>query len=211
MDEGYGLNDDALHKLARAGTSLVVSVDCGIASVAEARTARQLQLELIVTDHHQFGPELPGGDAGSPSATGQQTIPLRDCAVPESPSNWRGHSASVRAAATRVSPPLRDFLLSALALAAIGTVADVVPLIDENRVLVKHGLVSLRERPTAGLAQLMQLTGLDEQIGTRPVKTLRFALAPRLNAAGRLGQAPLGVELLATEDPERAPLAGRVH
>ncbi len=202
MDEGYGLNDDALHKLSHAGTSLVVSVDCGIASVQEARTARQLQLELIITDHHQFGPELPEATLVHPQLPGHDYPFAGLCGAGIAfKLAWALCQRASRA--TRVSPPLRDFLLSALALAAIGTVADVVPLIDENRVLVKHGLVSLRERPTAGLAQLMQLTGLHEKSGLTS-EDIGFALAPRLNAAGRLGQAPLGVELLATEDPERA-------
>jgi single-stranded-DNA-specific exonuclease len=98
---------------------------------------------------------------------------------------------------------MREFLLAAVGLAAIGTVADVVPLIDENRILVRHGLVSLRERPVPGIAALMRVTGLDQkpEIGGEDVA---FTLAPRLNAAGRLGQAQLGVELLTTDSTDRA-------
>ena len=93
--------------------------------------------------------------------------------------------------------------MGALALAAIGTVADVVPLVDENRVLVKHGLLSLRSRPTPGVAQLMQIGGMQDK-RTLSSEDIAFGIAPRLNAAGRLGQAQLGVELLATEDLQRA-------
>ncbi|MCA9152787.1 MAG: single-stranded-DNA-specific exonuclease RecJ, partial [Planctomycetales bacterium] len=105
--------------------------------------------------------------------------------------------------AKRVTEPLREFLLSALSLAAIGAVADVVPLIDENRAIVKHGLVSLKSRPTVGLAELMRVCGIDQK-SSLASEDIAFALAPRLNAAGRLGQATLGVELLSTDDPDRA-------
>jgi single-stranded-DNA-specific exonuclease len=106
---------------------------------------------------------------------------------------------------------MREFLLSAVGLAAIGTVADVVPLVDENRILVRHGLVSLRERPVPGIAALLKITGLDRkpQLGGEDIG---FTLAPRLNAAGRLGQAQLGVELVTTQSPERAAsLAEYIH
>ena len=98
---------------------------------------------------------------------------------------------------------MRDFLVSSMGLAALGTVADVVPLLDENRILVRHGLTSLSACPQPGLAALMQVT----QLNQKPRLTsedIGFTLAPRLNAAGRLGQAQLGVELLTTESEERA-------
>ncbi len=106
---------------------------------------------------------------------------------------------------------MRGFLLTAVGLAALGTVADVVPLVDENRVLVRHGLASLKDRPVTGLAALMKITGLDK----KPYLTsedIGFTIGPRLNAAGRLGQAQLAVELLVTESPERAvALAEYIH
>ena len=106
---------------------------------------------------------------------------------------------------------MRSFLLQAVGIAAIGTVADVVPLVDENRILVRHGLQSLRQRPTPGLAALMKLTKLDQKAAL-DCEDIGFMLAPRLNAAGRLGQAQLGVELLTTESAERAAaLAEYLH
>ena len=101
--------------------------------------------------------------------------------------------------------------MRAVGLAAIGTVADVVPLVDENRILVRHGLNCLRHYPTPGLLALEQVTGLDKKPNI-DCEDVGFTIAPRLNAAGRLGQAPLAVELLMTESPERArKLAEFIH
>ena len=103
------------------------------------------------------------------------------------------------------------FLMRAVGLAAIGTVADVVPLVDENRILVRHGLNCLRHYPTPGLLALEQVTGLDKKPHIE-CEDVAFTIAPRLNAAGRLGQAPLALELLITESPERArKLAEFIH
>jgi single-stranded-DNA-specific exonuclease len=212
LEEGYGLNSEALRTLHQRGASLVVSVDCGIASVKEAEVAREIGLELIITDHHEMQAELPQAAAlvhprlpGTAYPFGQLCgagvalkVAWMLCRVCEN--NGK-----------KVSDRLRDYLMSSLALAAMGTVADMVPLVDENRALVRFGLTSLKDRPSLGLKALMQLTGLlakpsltSEDIG--------FTLGPRLNAAGRLGQAQLGVELLTTESPERATaLAEYIH
>jgi single-stranded-DNA-specific exonuclease len=113
--------------------------------------------------------------------------------------------------AKRVSDAMRTFLMRAVGLAAIGTVADVVPLVDENRILVRHGLNCLRHYPTPGLLALEQVTGLDKQ-PLVDCEDVAFTIAPRLNAAGRLGQAQLAVELLVTDLPERArKLAEFIH
>ena len=113
--------------------------------------------------------------------------------------------------AKRVNPRMRDFLVSAVGLAAMGTIADVVPLIDENRVLVRHGLVSLKDKPGLGIEALMRITELD----TKPAidsEDIGFVIGPRLNAAGRLGQAQLAIELLITDRPDRAEeLARYIH
>ncbi len=203
MEEGYGLNHDALRKLAERGTSMVISVDCGITSCAEADTARELGLELIVTDHHQLADRLPAAAAivhpGLPGG-GYPFAGLCGAGVAFKLAWAICQRASQ---AKRVSPAMRDFLLSALGLAALGTVADVVPLVDENRILVRHGLLSLRERPLPGLAALMKITGLDKKAALTS-EDIAFTLAPRLNATGRLGQAQLGVELLTTQSAERA-------
>lgn len=202
MDEGYGLNSDALRRLRREGTELVVSVDCGVGSIAEASVAQEIGLELIITDHHTVGEVLPEATIVHPRLPGHNYPFGSLCGVGIAFKLAWG--LCQRASdAKKVSPRLRSFLLQALSLAAIGTVADVVPLQDENRIIVKHGLVSLKSTPTPGLAHLMRLTGTDRK-SELTSEDIGFAIAPRLNAAGRLGQAQLGVELLATEDVERA-------
>jgi single-stranded-DNA-specific exonuclease len=216
MDEGYGLNDEALRSLAGRGAELIITVDCGVASVAEAETARQLGLELIITDHHQFADTLPNAAAiVHPSLPGT-AYPFPGLCGAGVAFKLAWALCQQASQAKRVGEPMKNFLLSAVGLAAMGTVADVVPLgfmngCCENRILVRHGLVSLRERPPLGLAALMKITGLDQKRELSS-EDIGFMLAPRLNAAGRLGQAALGVELLTTESPDRAQaLAEYLH
>ena len=182
---------------------MIVTVDCGIASVAEAQTAKQCGVELIITDHHEpaaslpeaaaiVHPRLPGHDYPFGGLSGSGVAFKLAWAICQQASG-----------AKRVGQQMKDFLLQATGLAAMGTVADVVPLVDENRVLVCHGLVSLHQRPTLGMATLMRLAELDKK-GELEAEDVGFTLAPRINAAGRLGQAQLAVELLITDRPQRA-------
>ncbi len=217
LDDGYGLNNDALERLKNEGAAMVVTVDCGIASVVEAETARRFGLELIITDHHQFGRELPvaaaivhpglPGGSGEPSRSGpRRVVPSRTF------TELCGAGVALKLAwalcqrasgAERVSEAHKSFLLLALGLAAIGTVADVVPLRNENRLIVRHGLTFLAHESVVGLTELMKLCGLADQ-RVLDAEDIAFNIAPRLNAAGRLGQAQLGVELLVTDDAVRA-------
>jgi single-stranded-DNA-specific exonuclease len=204
LEEGYGLNLDAISKLHEEDPRrLVVTVDCGICSLQEAALARELGLELIITDHHTMLPQLP--DA---AGLVHPRLPGSEYPFPE----LCGAGVSFKLAwaicqllgdGQKASPRMREFLISAVGLAAIGTVADVVPLVDENRILVHNGLVSLARRAPLGLATLMKVAGI-ERDGALKAEDIGFALAPRLNAAGRLGQARLAVELLTTDDAERA-------
>lgn len=211
LDEGYGLNADALRTLAARGASLIVTVDCGIASVDHADLARELGLELIITDHHEPGPRLPAAAALVHPRLPGTNYPFSGLCGAAVAFKLAWALCQRASQAKKVGEPLRNYLLAAVGLAALGTVADVVPLVDENRILVRHGLVSLRERPPLGLAALLKLTKLDAK-PSLSAEDLAFMLAPRLNAAGRLGQAQLGVELLVTESPERAQaLAEYIH
>jgi single-stranded-DNA-specific exonuclease len=203
IDEGYGLNCQALATLAAQGTSLVVTVDCGIASAAEADEARRLGLELIVTDHHSFADRLP-------DAAVLVHPRLPGSAYPFGELSGAGVALKVAWAvcqqasqARRVGEAMKNFLLEAVPLAALGAVADVVPLVDENRILVTHGLRGLKQRPSLGLATLMRVTGLADK-PTLSSEDIGFNLAPRLNAAGRMGQARLAIELLTTTAEPRA-------
>ncbi len=203
LEEGYGLNADALRQIAASGASVVVTVDCGIGSVAEAEEAKRLGLELLITDHHEFKPALP--DAAV----------LVHPRLPNSPYPFGGLSGAGVAfklawalcqrasGGEKVTPRLREFLLDSVALAALGLVADVMPLRDENRVLVRFGLARLRESPSVGLKALLESTSLGAQ---RPLRAedISFKLAPRLNAVGRLGCARLVVDLLTTPSAARA-------
>lgn len=211
LEEGYGLNCEALRTLAGQGSAVVVTVDCGIGSCAEAELAEQLGVELIVTDHHQLGDRLPSAAAIVHPALPGSGYPFGGLCGAGVAFKLAWGLCQRASQAKRVSPAMREFLLSAVGAAAIGTVADVVPLIDENRILVRHGLVSLRQRPVPGLAALMQITGLDKK-AELSAEDIAFTLAPRLNATGRLGQAALGVELLTTQAAERASaLATYIH
>jgi single-stranded-DNA-specific exonuclease len=208
LDEGYGLNPLALQQIAATGASLVVTVDCGIAALAEAGEASRLGLELIITDHHELKERLPAAAAVVHPRLPGTAYPFGGLSgagvafklVWAICQRWCG--------AERVTPRFRDFLLDSVALTALGLVADVVPLHDENRIFVRHGLARLRKAPTPGLKALLAIAGL----GNKPVlcaDDVSFRLAPRLNAVGRLGSARLVIELLTTTSPQRAASLAR--
>jgi single-stranded-DNA-specific exonuclease len=203
IDEGYGLNDEALRSLALQGTKLVVTVDCGVSAVAEAKTARELGLELVITDHHEFAAELPQAAAIIHPRLPGTAYPFGGLSGAGVAFKLAWALCEKTEGAKRVSPRMRDFLLGAVGLAALGTVADVVPLVDENRFLVNRGLEEICKRPSVGLQALLKVAELDKK-ERLACDDLGFMIAPRLNAAGRLGQAELGVALLTTTDPARA-------
>jgi single-stranded-DNA-specific exonuclease len=201
--DGYGLKAANIEKLAARGTSLLITVDCGVTAVDEVRLARELGLEVVVTDHHQAGDELPNCPILHPTLSSYPFEHLCGTGVA-----WKLASA-LRAASGVGSPGTpRDSGLgdanhdADLDLVALATVADVVPLVGENRALVKRGLAEMRRARRVGLRALMaaakcEPAQLDEG-------DLAFRLAPRINAAGRLYRADAGVELLLTEDEGRA-------
>ena len=205
LEEGYGLNCDAIRRFHEDDPGmLVVTVDCGIVSVNEAELARSLGLELVITDHHEPGPILPDAGLVHPRLPGTN-YPFGDLCGVGVAFKLAWAICARLGDGKRASPRMREFLLSAVGLAAIGTVADVVPLLGENRVLVRYGLQSLRERCSPGLKALMQVTKLNEK-PMLDAEDIAFSLAPRINAAGRLGQARLAVELLTTDNLERAAM-----
>ena len=203
LDDGYGLNDDSLAIVRKDGAELVITVDCGIASMHEAQTAKQLGMQLIITDHHQFGDELPEAAAIVHPALPGESYPFAGLCGAGVALKLAWALCQKAAGDKRVSEAHRAFLLKALGLAAIGTVADVVPLVDENRLIVAHGLVFMKHDTVTGLEQLIKVNELDKK-SHLTTEDIGFCLAPRLNAAGRLGQAQLGVELLTTDSPSRA-------
>ncbi len=204
VEEGYGVNAEALRRLVvEHKAELIITVDCGISAVAEAKLARELGVELIVTDHHTLGPELPDASVvvhprlpGSRYPFGE----LCGCGVAFKLA-WQVCKSF--GDGKKASPHLRRFLVESIGLVAMATVADVMPIHGENRLLVRHGLAGLADSSKPGLRALMDLAGC---LGRKDLSTgtVGFKLAPRINAAGRLERAMLAVEMLTTDDEVQA-------
>ena len=194
LDEGYGLHEDAVTGLIAEGAKLIVTVDCGIGAVGPVAAARAAGADVIITDHHSLPDELPDATVivHPEIPAGQYPFPKLAGAGVAFKLAWQ--VARELCGSTRVDEKMRDFLLSATCLAALGTIADVVPLVDENRVLAVHGLSGLTHSQHPGIRALIESSGLDgEKLDAYHVG---FVLAPRLNAAGRMGHARLAVDLL---------------
>jgi single-stranded-DNA-specific exonuclease len=201
FEEGYGLNARALERLKAQGINLVITVDCGARAHEEARYARSLGLDLIITDHH----ELEGGVV--PEAVAVVDPKRPDCRYPFKHLAGVGVAFRLAQCLLRIGrsagmPIYGVSEGSLLDLVAIGTVADVVPLVGENRALVRAGLQKLNRAPRLGLRALIEAAGL--RVGAVDAARIGFALAPRLNAAGRLENARKAYDLLMTEDPIQA-------
>jgi single-stranded-DNA-specific exonuclease len=197
LEEGYGLNAPALEQLAAEGVRLVVTVDCGITARAEVAAGRAAGLDVIVTDHHELpagGPDaLPDAIAVHPRLPGS-TYPTGDLCGAGVAFKLAWRIAQVWAGSESVGKVAREALVTVLPLVALGTIADVVPLTGENRILTAYGLRTIKAAPIDGLRALIEASGLmgedidDERVG--------FVLAPRLNACGRMGHARDAVRLL---------------
>jgi single-stranded-DNA-specific exonuclease len=191
LRDGYGLSKANVEELARRGTSLLITADCGVTAIEEVALARSLGMEVIVTDHHQPGEEVPDCLMLHPALDGYPFEELCGTAVA-----WKLATA-LREAAGSGTDPAED-----LDLVALATVADVVPLVGENRSLVKRGLEGVRRARRPGIRALLQVSKCEpSQVDETD---LGFRLAPRINAAGRLYRADAGVELFLTEDESRA-------
>ena len=201
IDEGYGLNTDAVRALAESGTQVLVTVDCGINGLEAARLAKQLGLDLIVTDHHQPGATLPDAPAIVHPAL-DRSYPNQDSAGATVAYKLAWAVADEFSQGPRLEPKLREFMLNATSLAAIGTVADIVDLRGENRVLTSFGLQSLPHSQLFGIRALIETAGLAGR--GLDSYAIGFRLAPMLNAAGRMGHARLAVELLTSTSEVRA-------
>ncbi len=234
VEEGYGLNAEALGQILDDGAKLVVTVDCGITAVEEAKLARERGVDLIITDHHEWRVEDKdeGGrmkDEREESSSHPSSFILHpplpslpDCFAivhPRLPGEGADYpnphlcGAGVAfkvawgvgqavAGSTRVSEAFRDFLVDATALAALGTIADVVPLVGENRALAHFGLGGLKQSKMVGIKALIESAGLSgKKLDSYDVG---FKLGPRLNACGRMGHARLAVEMLTRADAARA-------
>ena len=194
LEEGYGLNQEAVLHLAQQGVTLIITVDCGITAAREVEFARELGIDVVITDHHECKQAIPEAAA--------VVDPHRpDCPYPFK--GLAGVGVSLKLAMAAAGPDRAGLVFREYAdLAAVGTVADVMPMTGENRTIVQTGLAALAHPRRVGLAQLMDEAGL----GDKPVTSVSigYTLAPRINAAGRMGQADLAAELLLTRDPGRA-------
>ncbi len=207
--DGYGLNAATVRRLAARGTRLLVTVDCAITAVDEVREARALGVDVLVTDHHAQRADgaLPKAVIVHPRLCGYPCQELCATAVAHKLAQAlleaAGKGQASEACGERARALLaRGALEQDLDLVALATIADVVALLGENRTLVRRGLRALASTSKPGLRALMSVAGVDPaKVDERSVA---FALAPRLNAAGRLYRADAGLELVLTEDPQRA-------
>jgi single-stranded-DNA-specific exonuclease len=202
--DGYGLSAATVQRLAARGTRLLVTVDCAVTAVDEVAAARALGIEVVVTDHHapRADGELPRAPLVHPALCGYPCRELCATAVAYKLAQALLDGADGVAAGAQVLERARGALEQDLDLVALATIADVVPLVGENRTLVRRGLRALASTTKPGLRALMAVAGVDpSKVNERSVA---FALAPRLNAAGRLYRADAGLELMLVEDAGRA-------
>jgi len=194
MTEGYGLKTAALENLHRQGNSLVITVDCGITALPEAKRAKQMGLDIIITDHHTALPEIPPAVAAvSPK--------LPNSNYPFSELSGAGVALKLLQALFQ-SIGKEEHLDKLIDLAALGTIADMVPLLGENRYLVKEGLKRINDTSRLGIREMITQTGLTP--GSLDSESISWVLAPRLNAAGRLAHAMTSYKLLMTNSSEEA-------
>ncbi|HEX8876776.1 MAG TPA: single-stranded-DNA-specific exonuclease RecJ [Phycisphaerales bacterium] len=204
LEEGYGLNSQAIATLADQH-DLIISVDCGITAAAPALQAKSRGKDLIITDHHT-PPHLPQDlpDAFAlvhPLTPGREPYPFPHLCGAGVAYKLAWRLATLRCGTERVAPPLRALLLELLSLAAMGVIADVVPLVGENRIIARYGLSQITRSSLVGVRALCAEADLHEGVEAADVG---FRLGPRLNAIGRLGHAREALELLTTTDPARA-------
>ncbi len=192
LEEGYGLNPIAIHQLHGQGVQLIITVDCGITALEEAKLCKQLGIDLVITDHHECKEELP-------EAVAIVDAHRKDCRYPHTDLSGVGVAFKLAAALSGNQQTVLDQYAD---LVALGTVADVMPLTGENRVFVSQGLEQLNHTSRPGIAALMQLCGCENTALT--ANSIGYTLAPRINAAGRMGQIDLALQLLLTQEKDIA-------
>ncbi len=192
LDEGYGLSIDALDNVIKKGADLIISVDCGITSVKEAEYVKNIGKELIITDHHHPHEVLPDTLILNPKKN--------TCLYPYD--MLAGVGIAMKLTEALLGEDFKNFYKEILPIVMLGTVADVAPIQDENRIITKLGLHLLKETDNIGLLSLIEVSGLSgKDINTGHIG---FNIAPKINAAGRIGKPELGVELLITRDESKA-------
>lgn len=204
VDEGYGLNKDAIAELVgQTPQPVIVSVDCGITAGGPAAVAAEAGADLIITDHHHFdADDLPGAYALVHPRLPGSTYPYGELCGAGVAFKLAWQFAKIHTGSERVPESFRELLLDLLAVAALGTVADVVPLVDENRIITRFGLNQMKRTRFAGLNALIDRTGLRSK--ELEAFHIGFVLGPRLNACGRMGKAMDALRLFTTENDTEA-------
>lgn len=195
VQEGYGISITGIDEAVKEQIDLIISVDCGITAITEVEYARQLNMEVIISDHHEPGIQLPDAYAILNPKCENSNYPFQELA---------GVGVAYKLAQALITALNldEDLIKNFVDFVAIGSAADIVPLVDENRIFVKEGLKKLNETERPGLKALLQVAGLcNKPIGTGQIV---FVIAPRINAVGRMGNAERAVDLLTTQDNDRA-------
>lgn len=196
IGEGYGINIMAINRIAKDGAQLMITVDCGITAVGEVEFARTQKLDIIITDHHTCKEELPRAFAAVNPKRPDSEYPFDSLA-------GVGVAFKLALAVTKkLGKNTKETFLKYAELAAVGTIADVVPVLDENRIIIERGLDIMRKGGNLGIHSLLKAAGAADKPIT--ASTVAFTIAPRINAAGRLGTAETAVRLLLAGDEAEA-------
>lgn len=193
LEEGYGLNKEAIEEIAKKGYKLMITVDCGISGVEEVELANSLGIETIITDHHEQLDVLPNAYAIINPKRRDNTYPFRGLA------GVGVVFKVIQAISMKLNLDEKEYL-KYLDIVCIGTISDIVPLVDENRVIAKLGLMLVKCTKNVGLKELIQESGYK----TIDSGMVSFGIAPRINACGRMGKQEEALELFLTDNPEKA-------
>lgn len=189
LDEGYGLNNDAISKIAKTGCQLMITVDCGISAIEEIEYANSLGIETVITDHHEPVEELPKAFAVIDNKRKDSTYPFRELA------GVGVVFKLIQAISIKLNLKEEEYL-KYLDIVCIGTISDIVPLVDENRVITKLGLMLVKQTKNIGLKAILQVSGYNKIDSN----TISFGIAPRINACGRMGVAEEALELFLSKN-----------
>lgn len=193
LNEGYGLNKNAIKKLSEDGTNLIITVDCGITAIEETKYAKELGIDIVITDHHEPGEEIPDAEAVVDCKREDNKYPFRELA-------GCGVAFKLTQALCKNLELNENQALKYLDIACVGTISDVVPLVDENRVIVKLGMLLLKQTKNLGLKQIINNAHFKEFNSM----SVAFGITPRINACGRLGHQGEALELFTTDNQEKA-------
>lgn len=193
ITEGYGMNKEAIKKIADGGVKLIVTVDNGISATEEVDFAKTLGVDVVITDHHKPGEELPRAEAVVDPHRDDDNLPFRD---------WAGVGVAFKVVSALNDGDCMDIISRYADIIAVGTIADVVDLVDENRAIVRYGVAKINSDPCFGIAALKQISGVGDKYVSSVGVT--YSLAPRINAAGRMASAEAALKLILSDNEDTA-------